>query len=81
MATASAQPPPPAVQAPSGNGDELSTHDEVKEYRHEGEGENNDHLDSMDLSDIKNELKEDAEEAEVKINEFCNAGVYDCILL
>ena len=48
------------------NGDvELTTADEVKQYCHEGDGEKNEYLNSMDLHDIKSELEKDAEEAEV----------------
>lgn len=67
MATATGQPPPSGQsQTVGGSGtDELTTADEVKEYRHEGEGEKTEHLNSMDLTDIKSELEKDAEEAEV----------------
>lgn len=37
-------------------------------YSHEGDGENTEHLNSMDLHDIKTELVErDAEKAEVSV--------------
>ena len=63
-----AQPPPTGQPQGSSAGDpELATNDEVKEYCHEGEGENTEHLNSMDLHDIKTELEKDAEEAEVSI--------------
>lgn len=64
---ATAGPPPSAGQPQGGsNGDvELTTADEVKEYCHEGDGEKNEYLNSMDLHDIKSELEKDAEEAEV----------------
>ncbi|NP_001292177.1 uncharacterized protein LOC100641322 [Amphimedon queenslandica] len=73
MAATSAQPPPgttgqpqpPGAAVVSSNGDpELATSDEVKEYCHEGEGEKTEHLNSMDLHDIKTELEKDAEESE-----------------
>ena len=35
-------------------------------YCHEGEGEGSEHLDSMDLHDVKSELERDAEKAEVR---------------
>lgn len=57
-----------AQAAPNGQAgalDELATSDEVKEYCHEGEGENTEHLNSMDLHDIKTELEKDAEAEEV----------------
>ena len=38
---------------------------QVKVYCHEGEGEGNEHLDSMDLLDVKSELERDAEKSEV----------------
>ena len=63
-----AQPPPTGQTQGSSAGDsELATNDEVKEYCHEGEGENTEHLNSMDLHDIKTELEKDAEEAEVSM--------------
>ena len=40
---------------------------QVKVYSHEGEGEGNEHLDSMDLHDVKSELERDAEKAEVSL--------------
>jgi hypothetical protein len=43
-------------------------HDGVKVYCHEGEGEGNEHLDSMDLLDVKSELERDAEKAETPPN-------------
>ena len=39
---------------------------QVKVYCHEGEGEGNEHLDSMDLLDVKSELERDAEKSEVR---------------
>lgn len=38
--------------------------DTVKVFSHEGDGENTEHLNSMDLNDVKTELERDAEEAE-----------------
>ena len=38
----------------------------MKVYCHEGEGEGNEHLDSMDLLDVKSELERDAEKSEVR---------------
>ena len=70
MAATSGPPPPTGQsQAVGGTGaaDELTTTDEVKEYCHEGEGEKTEHLNSMDLTDIKSELEKDAEEAEVSL--------------
>ena len=68
MAATNAQPPPTGQPQGSSAGDpELATNDEVKEYCHEGEGENTEHLNSMDLHDIKTELEKDAEEAEVRM--------------
>ena len=67
---ATSGPPPQTGQAQSVGGtgaDELTTTDEVKEYCHEGEGEKTEHLNSMDLTDIKSELEKDAEEAEVSL--------------
>ena len=70
MATSNAPPSgstqPQTVSGAGGgtNDAELATTDEVKEYCHEGEGENTEHLNSMDLDDIKTELEKDAEEAE-----------------
>ncbi|CAI8014936.1 Protein pangolin, isoform J [Geodia barretti] len=43
-------------------------HDGVKVYCHEGEGEGNEHLDSMDLLDVKSELERDAEKSETPPN-------------
>lgn len=40
---------------------------QVKVYCHEGEGEGTEHLDSMDLLDVKSELERDAEKSEVRI--------------
>lgn len=45
---------------------EFATNDEVKEFCHEGEGENTEHLNSMDLHDIKSELEKEAEVTEVR---------------
>ena len=39
--------------------------DQVKVYSHEGDGENTEHLISMDLHDVKTEMAKDAENAEV----------------
>ena len=39
---------------------------QVRVYCHEGEGEGSEHLDSMDLHDVKSELERDAEKAEVR---------------
>ena len=39
--------------------------DDVKVFSHEGDGENTEHLNSMDLHDVKTELERDAEKAEV----------------
>ncbi len=66
-------PPPSTVQPQRGsNGDvELTTADEVKQYCHEGDGEKNEYLNSMDLHDIKSELEKDAEEAEVSRGSCC----------
>ena len=47
--------------------DEDYVTDQVKIYSDEGDGENSEHLKSMDLHDIKTELERDAEKAEVKI--------------
>ncbi len=45
--------------------DDYSQQDQVKVFSHEGDGENTEHLNSMDLHDIKTELERDAEKAEV----------------
>ena len=45
--------------------DDYSQQDQVKVFSHEGDGENTEHLNSMDLHDIKTELERDAETAEV----------------
>ena len=37
----------------------------MKVFSHEGDGENTEHMKSMDLHDIKTELERDAEKAEV----------------
>ena len=42
---------------------------QVKVFSHEGEGENTEHLNSMDLHDVKSELERDAEIAEVRERE------------
>ena len=39
--------------------------DQVVVFSHEGDGENTEHLNSMDLHDVKTELEKDAEKAEV----------------
>ena len=49
--------------------------DTVKVFSHEGDGENTEHLNSMDLHDVKTELERDAEKAEVSVC-FC---VCSCI--
>ena len=41
--------------------------DQVKVYSHEGDGENTEHLISMDLHDVKTEMAKDAENAEVGV--------------
>ena len=41
--------------------------DTVKVFSHEGDGENTEHLNSMDLHDVKTELERDAEKAEVSV--------------
>ncbi len=46
-------------------GDDGYAQDQVKVFSHEGDGENTEHLKSMDLHDIKTELERDAEKAEV----------------
>lgn len=61
---ANAGPPPSTAQQSQGGDVELTTGDEVKEYCHEGDGEN-EYLNPMDLHDIKSELEKDAEKAEV----------------
>ena len=76
-----------ATQAPStarpDARDELTTGDEVKEYFHEGEGEN-EHFNSMDLHDIKTELEKDAEADEMVSPRVCTslrngASRYACV--
>lgn len=47
--------------------DDYSQQDQVKVFSHEGDGENTEHLNSMDLHDIKTELERDAEKAEVGV--------------
>ena len=47
--------------------DDYSQQDQVKVFSHEGDGENTEHLNSMDLHDIKTELERDAEKAEVRV--------------
>lgn len=72
MATCRAHQPPPAVAAPSDNGE--STQDEVKEYRHEGE------LDYIDITDIKNELIIEAETTKVTPTPVSpNTCMYDMV--
>ena len=44
-----------------GTDEDYSTQDQVKVFSHEGDGENTEHLNSMDLHDIKTELERDAE--------------------
>lgn len=46
--------------------DDYGQQDQVKVFSHEGDGENTEHLNSMDLHDIKSELERDAEKAEVR---------------
>ncbi len=79
MAATSGPPPQTGqTQGVGGTGpDELTTTDEVKEYCHEGDGEKTEHLNSMDLTDIKSELEKDAEEAEVSLHSTC---IYNYIL-
>lgn len=48
----------------------------MKVYSHEGDGENTEHLNSMDLHDIKTELERDAEKAEVSVCE--EASEHNC---
>ena len=48
--------------------------DTVKVFSHEGDGENTEHLNSMDLNDVKTELERDAEKAEVSDSVFSIAG-------
>lgn len=47
--------------------DPESEYDQVKVFSHEGDGENTEHLNSMDLHDVKTELEKDAEKAEVSV--------------
>ena len=49
--------------------------DQVKVFSHEGDGENTEHLNSMDLHDIKTELERDAEKAEVSGCRSLRCGV------
>ena len=58
---------------------EFATNDEVKEFCHEGEGENTEHMNSMDLHDIKTELEKEAEVAEVRI--VCVLCVRVCVFV
>ena len=41
--------------------------DTVTHFRHEGDGENTEHLNSMDLSDVKNDLEKEAEKSDVSV--------------
>lgn len=72
MAVAAAQAP---STARSDARDDLTTGDEVKEYFHEGEGEN-EHFNSMDLHDIKTELEKDAEASDM-VSHVVAARVYN----
>ena len=50
--------------------------DQVKVFSHEGDGETHEHLNSMDLNDVKNELEKDAESAEVSdVYVYARGGV------
>lgn len=49
-------------------GDDDYPQDQVKVYSHEGDGENTEHLISMDLHDVKTEMAKDAENAETPKN-------------
>lgn len=42
----------------------------MKVYSNEGDGENTEHLNSMDLHDIKTELERDAEKSEVSVYDW-----------
>ena len=58
---------------------EFATNDEVKEFCHEGEGENTEHLNSMDLHDIKSELEKEAEVAPAEVGGWvCVPSMTDC---
>ena len=52
---------------------------QVKVYCHEGEGEGNEHLDSMDLLDVKSELERDAEKSEVSITFIILVRCITCV--
>eukprot|EP00731_Ephydatia_muelleri_P003866 Em0002g42a len=59
-----------AAIAPGGTQDPESEfgHDQVKVFSHEGDDvENTEHLNSMDLHDVKTELEKDAEKAETRV--------------
>ena len=47
--------------------DDYSEQDQVKVFSHEGDGENTEHLNSMDLHDIKTELERDAEAEKAEV--------------
>jgi N-acetylglutamate synthase/N-acetylornithine aminotransferase len=47
--------------------EDYSTQDQVKVFSHEGDGENTEHLNSMDLHDIKTELERDAEAEKAEV--------------
>lgn len=53
--------------APSASEDDFSQQDQVKVFSHEGDGENTEHLNSMDLHDIKTELERDAEAEKAEV--------------
>lgn len=50
--------------------EDYSTQDQVIVYSHEGDGENTEHLNSMDLHDIKTELERDAEAEKAEVKEL-----------
>lgn len=56
--------------------DDYSTQDQVKVFSHEGDGENTEHLNSMDLHDIKTELERDAEAEKAEVSELLNFAWY-----
>ena len=55
----------------------------MKVFSHEGDGENTEHLNSMDLHDIKTELERDAEaeKAEVCVHNQLEFVVMSCVIL
>lgn len=76
---ANAGPPPSQGQQSQAAGEvELTTGDEVKEYRHDEDGEN-EYLNPMDLHDIKSELEKDAEKAEVRELQCQDLSVFYCL--